>query len=135
MVKFQSALKSRSLSQMVAKKHLKGHLKRIRDREYSRLRAMVPSIAAKEKVSKVEVIEEAVKYIDELHRALLERLGGAKGKVDDFNKLSDENVRQMMRNVMSFTFNPSPQVIVMERQQRLPSYLTEKRRLKPTRFS
>ncbi|KAL3842313.1 hypothetical protein ACJMK2_020343 [Sinanodonta woodiana] len=135
MVKFQSALKSRSLSQMVAKKHLKGHLKRIRDREYSRLRAMVPSIAAKEKVSKVEVIEEAVKYIDELHRALLERLGGAKGKVDDFSKLSDENVRQMMRNVMSFTFNPSPQVVVMERQQRLPSYLTEKRRLKPTRFS
>ncbi|KAJ8298685.1 hypothetical protein KUTeg_022745 [Tegillarca granosa] len=63
-----------STSQRVAKKHLKLHVKRLRDLEYSRLREMVPSIASKEKVSKVTVIEEAVKYIDELHKALLERL-------------------------------------------------------------
>lgn len=42
-----------STSQRVAKKHLKLHVKRLRDLEYSRLREMVPSIASKEKVSKV----------------------------------------------------------------------------------
>jgi hypothetical protein len=45
----------------------------IRRTEYRRLKAIVPSIANKQKVSKVKVVEEAIKYIDELHRALFKR--------------------------------------------------------------
>lgn len=46
-------VKRLSSTQQVAKKHLKRHVKRLRDREYTRLRQMVPSIAENEKVSKV----------------------------------------------------------------------------------
>lgn len=46
-------VKRQTSAQMVAKQHLKLHLRRIRNREYSRLRDMVPSIAKKDKISKV----------------------------------------------------------------------------------
>ena len=52
MTKF-SSIRQTSTTQTVAKKHLKTHLKRIRNREYCRLRDMVPAIANKQKVSKV----------------------------------------------------------------------------------
>lgn len=45
----------------------------IRLSEYRKLKAMVPSIAKKRRVSKVRVVEEAIKYIDELHTALFRR--------------------------------------------------------------
>ncbi|EFX63601.1 hypothetical protein DAPPUDRAFT_335297 [Daphnia pulex] len=35
---------------------------------------MVPAVAAQSRVSKVQVIEEAIKYIDSLHVALFQRL-------------------------------------------------------------
>ena len=53
MTKFSSTMRQPSPTQTVAKKHLKTHLKRIRNREYCRLRDMVPAIANKQKVSKV----------------------------------------------------------------------------------
>lgn len=58
MVQFVNTKKNikRSATQTVARKHLKLHLKRVRDREYARLRDMVPSIATKDKVSKVNLI-------------------------------------------------------------------------------
>lgn len=49
-------VKRQTSAQMVAKQHLKLHLRRIRNREYSRLRDMVPSIAKKDKISKVIMI-------------------------------------------------------------------------------
>ena len=52
MVKIMT-VKKLSTTQQVTKKHLKRHVKRLRDREYTRLRQMVPSIAENEKVSKV----------------------------------------------------------------------------------
>ncbi|ELU12193.1 hypothetical protein CAPTEDRAFT_225014 [Capitella teleta] len=62
---------------LIARKYRKAQLKKIQRREYLKLRAIVPSVAAKERVSKVTVIEEAIKYIDELHQALSERLQGS----------------------------------------------------------
>lgn len=53
MVHFTATTKPRSITQKVAQKHLKLHVKRLREKEYCRLRAMVPSIAMKEQVSKV----------------------------------------------------------------------------------
>lgn len=42
-----------SNTQIYARKNLRMHLKKIRQREYSKLRAMVPSVAENNKVSKV----------------------------------------------------------------------------------
>lgn len=53
MTKFVSTTKPKSSAQIVAKQHMKKHLKRIRNREYGRLRDMVPAIANKQNVSKV----------------------------------------------------------------------------------
>ena len=56
MTKFSATSRRPSTTQAVAKKHLKAHLKRIRNREYCRLRDMVPAIANKQKVSKVRIV-------------------------------------------------------------------------------
>lgn len=54
---FPSNMKSMPLAfsntQIYARKNLRMHLKKIRQREYSKLRAMVPSVAERNKVSKV----------------------------------------------------------------------------------
>jgi hypothetical protein len=42
-----------SASQKVSKKYLKAHMKRLHKKEYRKLREMVPAVAHKEKVSKV----------------------------------------------------------------------------------
>jgi hypothetical protein len=57
-------VKRLSSTQQVAKKHLKRHVKRLRDREYTRLRQMVPSIAENEKVSKVNTLFLYVCFVD-----------------------------------------------------------------------
>ena len=61
MTKFNSS-RQPSATQTVAKKHLKTHLKRIRNREYCRLRDMVPAIANKQKVSKVSTFNHSLLY-------------------------------------------------------------------------
>jgi hypothetical protein len=61
----------------------------IRRTEYRRLKAIVPSIANKHKVSKVKVVEEAIKYIDELHRALLQRAPYLVGRLGDISRPID----------------------------------------------
>ncbi|KAI9564463.1 hypothetical protein GHT06_008202 [Daphnia sinensis] len=48
--------------------------RRMTKEEYLRLKNMVPAVATQPRVSKVQVIEEAIKYIDSLHVALFQRL-------------------------------------------------------------
>lgn len=48
----------------------------IRRAEYLKLKAIVPSVARKKSVSKLTVIEEAIRYIDELHSALAVKMNG-----------------------------------------------------------
>ncbi|KAK3103428.1 hypothetical protein FSP39_019137 [Pinctada imbricata] len=127
MVQMKSKLSRRqSPTQSVAKKHLKMHLKRIRNREYSRLRDMVPSIATKDKVSKVTVIEEAVKYIDELHKALFERLQskGLQNAPSSEDDVKDFIQNMMPPNLFSRTDSTPCQ---FEKQQRVPSYLLQRK--------
>ncbi|XP_042862010.1 uncharacterized protein LOC122247082 [Penaeus japonicus] len=57
----------------IVRKYRRSRLKRVKKQEYKKLRDMVPALQEKPRVSKVEVIEEAIKYIDELHTALIER--------------------------------------------------------------
>lgn len=113
-----------SSTQQVAKKHLKRHVKRLRDREYTRLRQMVPSIAEKEKVSKVTVIEEAVKYIDELHQALMERMQ-SKG-FPNAHGVPPQNIQEFIHTMFPANFlrrEPTPSPILYEKQQKVPSFL------------
>lgn len=58
----------------IAKRDRRAHIRKLKEREYKRLRAVVPALAGKTNVKKVDLIEEAIRYIDELHRTLMCRL-------------------------------------------------------------
>ncbi|CAH1803179.1 unnamed protein product, partial [Owenia fusiformis] len=60
--------------QKVSRKYRQQYLRKLRRKEYGKLQASVPAVALMEKVSKVCVIEEAIKHIDSLHRALSAKL-------------------------------------------------------------
>ena len=47
--------------------------------EFKRLKTILPSIRRKENVSKLDIILEAIKYIDDLQDQLFDRLGGPRG--------------------------------------------------------
>ncbi|XP_054717947.1 uncharacterized protein LOC129227418 [Uloborus diversus] len=126
--------------------------RQVRRLEYQRLRNMVPSIAAKPLVSKVTVIEEAIRYIDYLHGALLTRLrtkglpNCLRGVDVDVNQLNLDDIKDLVcqlvqRNnqlkkqnqrgdLLSHTdidcFSP---VSFFERSRHAPSYLTARRPL------
>uniref|UniRef100_A0A8W8NHB4 BHLH domain-containing protein n=1 Tax=Magallana gigas TaxID=29159 RepID=A0A8W8NHB4_MAGGI len=122
-------VKRQTSAQMVAKQHLKLHLRRIRNREYSRLRDMVPSIAKKDKISKVTVIEEAVKYIDELHRALFERLQSKAAAAADSKLVSDEHVKDFIHTLIPVDLfsKTNSANLTFEKSQRHPSYIMPKK--------
>jgi len=117
----------------------------VRRREYQRLRNMVPSIAKKPAVSKVTVIEEAIRYIDYLHGALLTRLrtkglpNCLRGVDIDVNHLSLEDIKalvcqlvernnqlkkrqQQQRQLSGGSSSPAS---VFERSRHVPSYLAK----------
>ncbi|XP_025088104.1 DNA-binding protein inhibitor ID-4-like [Pomacea canaliculata] len=97
MVRFSSGHRP-SLTQMAARKQLRKHIRRIREREYSKLRALVPAVATKKKVTKVQVIEEAVRYIEELHAALVERFRQKHGCGAE--SMAQETVRSFVCQMM-----------------------------------
>ena len=47
--------------------------------EFKRLKTILPSIRRKDNVSKLDIILEAIKYIDDLQDQLIDRLGGPRG--------------------------------------------------------
>lgn len=57
----------------VRQKYRRAQLRKIQRREYRNLRKLIPSVRKEEHVDKMTVLEEAVKYIDELHATLLQR--------------------------------------------------------------
>lgn len=68
------ATSSRSLAALkVTRKYRQAAVRR---REYRKLKAIVPAVSAKHAVSKLTIIEEAIKYIDTLHSTLMTRLHG-----------------------------------------------------------
>lgn len=68
-----------SVAQVVARKQVRMHLRKIREREYAKLRSLIPAVATKKKTTKVQVVEEAVRYIEELHMALMARFKAKHG--------------------------------------------------------
>lgn len=128
----------------------------VRKREYQRLRTMVPSIATKPLVSKVTVIEEAIRYIDYLHGALLARLKTKglphclQGLDVDITQLGHDDIKDLVSQMVAATNSTSPQQtttqqqqstasssrrdttsnssgLPLERMRQVPSYLTVKR--------
>ncbi|XP_059155471.1 uncharacterized protein LOC131940723 [Physella acuta] len=130
-----------SAAQVVARRQVRMHLRKIREREYSKLRALVPSVASKKNVSKVQVIEEAVRYIEELHTALLERFRQKHGSMAEDK--AQETVRTFVSRMMSQQpnaphpnpqGNPTPTTTLrhspssFEKQRSQPSFLFRKSR-------
>ncbi len=48
-------------------------------KEYCRLKTLVPALSEREDLSKVEIIEETIRYIDALHHQLAIRMDGDRG--------------------------------------------------------
>jgi len=68
------APKPPSLSVTASRKLRKAYMKRLRAKEYQRLKNIIPATAKKHSVDKVTVVEEAIRYIDHLHEALAQKL-------------------------------------------------------------
>ncbi|XP_040564523.1 uncharacterized protein [Lepeophtheirus salmonis] len=60
-----------SLATLQGRRVAKKYRKYARNMEYRRLRSIVPAVAHKRGVSKGEILEEAIKYIDSLHEQLI----------------------------------------------------------------
>lgn len=82
----------------------------IRRSEYRKLKAMVPSIAKKRRVSKVQVVEEAIKYIDELHLALLRRAPILAGRYGTELPSTDVDPQQFVARLLANTIASPPTI-------------------------
>ncbi|XP_014782892.1 uncharacterized protein LOC106878238 [Octopus bimaculoides] len=133
MIVTTSQQNSCSNMQKLARRRVRLHLRRLRHREYSKLRTLVPSVANNNKVSKVTVIEEAIKYIDSLHKALVERLQNVRPA--GVEAVTEENVKEVVCQMMSFnastqqcqqkaTFNFHS----LEKKRKIPSFSQIQRR-------
>lgn len=61
-------------------------------REYSKLRKLVPALNARNDITKVEIIEETIRYIDALHHQLAARMHS-----QNSNSTSDEQINEPKR--------------------------------------
>ncbi|KAK3774754.1 hypothetical protein RRG08_050913 [Elysia crispata] len=94
-----------SVAQVVARRQVRMHLRKIREREYAKLRSLIPAVAAKKKTTKVQVVEEAVRYIEELHLALLARFREKHGSLAEDK--AQETVQTFVNRMMGHT-SPAP---------------------------
>lgn len=73
----------------------------IRASEYKNLRQVVPSLRRQRDVGKVEVVTEAARYIDHLHKTLIERFvlcgipDSLKGKLQSVSSPNNSNLRRL----------------------------------------
>ncbi|XP_023233734.1 uncharacterized protein LOC111633398 [Centruroides sculpturatus] len=135
----ENKLKDKQLpkgSRQTGEKDKKSKMKLLKKREYQRLRSMVPSIATNPHVSKVTVIEEAIRYIDHLHSALIVKLRNRglpqclQGSSIDVNQLGQSEIRELIRHLVVNPTMPVPQRWMRERNRHIPSYhLTRHRKL------
>ncbi|GAB6022238.1 hypothetical protein CHUAL_006369 [Chamberlinius hualienensis] len=140
----------RITNQKLLQRYRRNRLRLLRRKEYDRLKTMVPSIARRPKVSKVTVIEEAIKYIDHLHCALIARLKtkglpqafkGLGLQPKDFQHIDQSEIHELVRQVFppneqqqtttssaAITTQPSSTI---ERNRSVASYLSRRPRWPP----
>ncbi|XP_001633869.2 uncharacterized protein LOC5513658 [Nematostella vectensis] len=97
---------------------VRSYKRKIKMMEYSRLRSLVPSVASKSRVSKIQVIEEAIKYIAQLQDAL-------RTQPDSSSRGESSN-----SNTESATVE-KPRSSVREKRQRIASYMIKRQRHTP----
>ncbi|XP_068210257.1 uncharacterized protein [Palaemon carinicauda] len=108
----QSKMGSGPHASRIVRKYRRSRLKRVKRQEYQKLREMVPALHERPRVSKVEVIEEAIKYIDELHTALIQRFRarGLPSALKDVpleaREVHGGNIRELVRHLLA-TSNPA----------------------------
>ncbi|TRY75055.1 hypothetical protein TCAL_14578 [Tigriopus californicus] len=73
-------VRRRSSSSSIHKSHPAVKANRNTRAEFRRLKTIVPSIQRKDRVSKLDIILEAIKYIDDLQDQLFDRLGSPVGE-------------------------------------------------------
>lgn len=86
-----------------------------RNLEYNRLRTLIPQLAEKQTVSKIEVVEEAINYIAQLQNTL-----------SSFREVSSEELRQQF-----LERETKRRQLIRERSRRTPSYLQCRNKRKP----
>ena len=75
-------------------------------KEYSRLRTLVPALSERDDISKVEIIEETIRYIDALHHQLAAR--NVEGSTtSERDEPSEESGTSTERKFASVSFNKS----------------------------
>ncbi|XP_068708796.1 uncharacterized protein [Montipora capricornis] len=94
------------------RKCIRNYKKQMKSLEYSRLRSLVPSTASRPRVSKIEVIEEAIKYIAYLQDTLNARF-------EENNSHEEAPLR---------TENETRPRIVKQKRQRFASYMIKTQR-------
>ncbi|XP_050729074.1 uncharacterized protein LOC127004902 [Eriocheir sinensis] len=117
----------------IVRKYRKSRLKRVKRQEFKKLRDMVPALQEKPVVTKVEVIEEAIKYIDQLHSALIERFRtrGLPPTLRDLpleaREVHGGNIREVVRRLLAAS-TPSPTPTLppparLENARALPTFI------------
>lgn len=97
------------------RKCARNYKKQMKSLEYSRLRSLVPSTASRPRVSKIEVIEEAIKYIAYLQATLSSR----------FEEPSESNNND---GAVEQTESERRPRILRQKRQRLASYMIKTQR-------
>ena len=70
--------------------------------EFKRLKTILPSIRRKEKVSKLDIILEAIKYIDDLQDQLFDRLTGSPSQREAaLLALTEQDMERSHRSILA----------------------------------
>ncbi|CAL4100439.1 unnamed protein product, partial [Meganyctiphanes norvegica] len=102
---------------------------KIRRREYRRLRNLLPSLQEEQQVSKVDVVAEAARYIDDLHARLLHRLKtrGLPHQVKDLpiciEEVNEGNIQDLVRHILTVINPVSLPPTKIENTRLLPSFI------------
>ncbi|KAL7637122.1 UNVERIFIED_CONTAM: hypothetical protein RMT77_012880 [Armadillidium vulgare] len=113
----------------ILKKNQNLRMRKVKRQEYNKLREMVPSLQEKNNVSKVVVIEEAIKYIDELHSALVQRFKSRtspttfNGVYLDPREVDRGNIRELVRRLLANANPNSLPPARIENVRTTPSFL------------
>ena len=74
--------------------------------EFKRLKTILPSIRRKEKVSKLDIILEAIKYIDDLQDQLFDRLTGSPSQREAaILALTEQDMERSHRSILARASN------------------------------
>ncbi|XP_053646883.1 uncharacterized protein [Cherax quadricarinatus] len=113
----------------IVRKYRRSRLKRVKKQEYKKLRDMVPALQERTIVTKVEVIEEAIKYIDELHTALIQRFRarGLPATLKDLplepREIHGGNIRELVRHLLASSNPASLPPARIENARTLPTFI------------